>query len=163
MNDLAVFIQDMNEEAGLLMSFSIIEEEMLKAISERRWDGLESIIIRLRKKSDLLNQAEDKRVQSFELLKTNLGVPSSAGFFKILPIVKDEKRAQMTESYRKLKLAIYSVKGATLRLSYYFQSLSETFKKVMGELFPHRKGKLYTRTGKLTKTIDDTLVLNKSL
>jgi hypothetical protein len=55
------------------------------------------------------------------------------------------------------------VKGATLRLSYYFQSLSDTFKKVLEELFPHRKGKLYTRNGKPTKTIDDTLILNKSL
>ena len=163
MNDLSIFIEDMNQEAGLLMSFSNIEEEMLNSISERRWEGLESIIIRLRKKSDLLNQAEDKRVQSFELLKTSLGLPTSAGFFKILPLVKEEKRSGLMESYRKLKLAVYSVKGATLRLSYYFQSLSDTVKKVLGELFPHRKGKLYTQTGELTKTIDDTLVLNKSL
>lgn len=163
MQELSDFIEDMNNEAGLLLSFSLLEEEMQRAVSEKRWDSLESIILRLRKKSDLVNRAEEQRVKSFEICKASLGAPENTGFFRLLPLIPDEKRRIVTESYRKLKIAVYSVKNATLRLSYYFQSVSETLKTVLSELFPHRKGKIYARNGKATETIDTTLILNKSL
>ena len=163
MREVAEFIRCMKEESTLLAGFAGLEEEMQRLVSDRRWDGLESIIQRLRKKSDLVNRSEEERERSFHVLKISLGVPEDVGFFKVLPFVPEEQRRMMTDAYRKLKLAVYAVKGATLRLSYYFQSYSETVKKVMGELFPHRKGKLYSHTGQPTATIDDALVLNKSL
>jgi hypothetical protein len=163
MHELESFIQAMKDEAGLLISFAGLEEEMQRLVSERRWDGLEGVILRLRKKSDLVDKAEEERVHSFQMLKLALSIPEDASFFKLLPFISDEKRRWMTDAYRKLKLAVYAVKGATLRLSYYFQSYSETVKNVMGEIFPHRKGKLYAQNGRPTKTIDERLVLDKRL
>ncbi len=163
MQEVAEFIRCMKEEATLLAAFAGLEEEMQRLVSDHRWDGLETIIQRLRQKSDLVNRSEEERERSFHVLKIALGVPEDVSFFKMLPFVPDEKRRVITDAYRKLKLAVYAVKGATLRLSYYFQSYSDTVKKVLGELFPHRKGKLYSQTGQPTATIDDALVLNKSL
>ena len=163
MQELDNFIQSMKDEAGHLISFAGMEEEMQRLVVERKWDGLESTILRLRKKSDLVDRAENGRVRSFQMLKVVLGIPEDAGFFKLLPFIPEEKRRSLTESYRKLKLAVYAVKGATLRLSYYFQSYSETVKKIMGEIFPHRKGKLYSHTGRPTGTIDERLVLDKRM
>ena len=163
MEELSALIQDMNAEAGLLIHYARLEEELQRAVADRKWDQLENLILKLRKKSDLVNQAEDKRALSFEGLKSALGVPADTGFFKVLPLFGDEHRSLLTESYRKLKIAVYSVKSATLRLSYYFQSVSDTVKDVLAELFPHRKGRMYARNGKVAETIDHTLVLNKSL
>ncbi len=163
MQEVTEFIRCMKEEATFLAGFAGLEEEMQRLVSDRRWDGLEAIILRLRKKSDLVNRSEEERERSFHVLKIALGIPDDVTFFKILPFVPEGSRRLMTDAYRKLKLAVYAVKGATLRLSYYFQSYSETVKKVMGELFPHRKGKLYSHTGKPTGTIDDSLVLDKRL
>ncbi|MBN2351864.1 MAG: hypothetical protein JXD23_04775 [Spirochaetales bacterium] len=163
MHELENFIQSMKDEAGHLISFASLEEEMQRLVGERRWDGLENAILRLRKKSDAVDRSEEERVRSFQMLKVALGIPDNAGFFKLLPFIQEENRRTLTEAYRKLKLAVYAVKGATLRLSYYFQSYSETVKKIMGEIFPHRKGKLYSHTGRPTGTIDERLVLDKHM
>jgi hypothetical protein len=163
MREITEFIRCMKDEATLLAGFAGLEEEMQRLVSDRRWDGLEAVILRLRKKSDLVNRSEEERVRSFHVLKIAIGIPEDVSFFKTLPFVPEENRRVLTEAYRALKLAVYAVKGATLRLSYYFQSYSETVKKVMGELFPHRKGRLYSFTGQPTRTIDDSLVLDKSL
>jgi hypothetical protein len=163
MQELENFIQSMKDEAGLLITFAALEEEMQRLVGERRWDGLEGVILRLRKKNDLVDKAEERRVRFFHMLKVVVGIPEDASFFKLLPFIPEESRRTLTEAYRKLKLAVYAVKGATIRLSYYFQSYSETVKKVMGEIFPHRKGKLYAQNGRPTGTIDDRLVLDKQL
>jgi hypothetical protein len=163
MHELENFILAMKDEAALLITFAGMEEEMQRLVGERHWDSLESNILRLRKKTDAIDKAEEERVHSFQMLKVVVGIPEDASFFKLLPFIPEEKRRNMTEAYRNLKLAVYAVKGATLRLSYYFQSYSETVKKVMGEIFPHRKGKMYSQNGRPTKTIDERLVLDKQL
>jgi hypothetical protein len=155
MHELENFILAMKDEAALLITFAGMEEEMQRLVGERHWDSLES--------TDAIDKAEEERVHSFQMLKVVVGIPEDASFFKLLPFIPEEKRRNMTEAYRNLKLAVYAVKGATLRLSYYFQSYSETVKKVMGEIFPHRKGKMYSQNGRPTKTIDERLVLDKQL
>ena len=69
MQELDNFIQSMKDEAGHLISFAGMEEEMQRLVVERKWDGLESTIVRLRKKSELVDRAEDGRVRSFQILQ----------------------------------------------------------------------------------------------
>ena len=69
MHELENFIQSMKDEAGHLISFASLEEEMQRLVGERRWDGLEKAILRLRKKSDAVDRSEEERVRSFQMLK----------------------------------------------------------------------------------------------
>jgi len=163
MHEIASFIRDMQEEAALLSGFASLEDDMQSLVSEKRWNELEHTILRFRKKSDLLDKAEEKRIRSFEELKAALGVPGDVTFFGVLPMVGEQERKPLSDAYRTLKVAVYSVKGSTVRLGCYFRSISETLRSVLGEIFPHRKGKLYSRNGKVTESSDASLVLNKHL
>ncbi|RPJ08347.1 MAG: hypothetical protein EHM28_04570 [Spirochaetaceae bacterium] len=163
MQDIASFSGDMKEEAALLSSFASLEDEMQAVVSEKRWNELERIILRFRKKSDLLGKAEEQRIRSFEELKVSLGVPADVTFFGLLPMVAEAERTPLADAYRVLKVAVYAVKGSTVRMGYYFKSVSDTLKSVLGEIFPHRKGKLYSRSGRVTESADASFVLNKHL
>jgi len=157
------FIEDMQCEAERLLAFAKAEEEIQVAVSERRWEALETLIVKLRKQSELVNEAEDRRFNSFELLKAELGLAANISFFRLLPLIPEAERQGLSESYRQLKVAVYAVKSATLRLNYYFQSVSDTLQKILQELLPHRKGKLYARNGKTTEPLVDNLIVNHSL
>ncbi|MBN1525919.1 MAG: hypothetical protein JW904_15680 [Spirochaetales bacterium] len=163
MQEITVFMEDMIQEAELLSGFATLEEEMQGIVREKQWDKLEETILRIRKKSEMLDKAEEKRIQSFDELKAALGVPADVSFFGILPMVGEDIRLPLSEAYRKLKVAVYSVKGATLRLSYYFRSISETLKGVLAEIFPHRKGTMYSHNGKVSKMSDASMILDKRL
>ncbi len=163
MKELKLFIKDMKAEAALLNSFARLEDEMQILAGNKKWEGIEPVIQNLRDRSHKLNNIEENRCASFRALKQKLGAPLDATFLKILPLLPVEARDELLTTYRELKIAVFSVKGATARLTYYFRSIEESFKKVLGELFPHRKGKIYAKDGKAKKVPDDTLLLNKQL
>jgi hypothetical protein len=163
MKELKLFVRDMQKEAALLKEFARLEDEMQVCAGEKRWEDIEGIIGRLRENSQTLNSIEENRWSSFDAVKIRLGIARDAGFLSLLPLVPAEVREELLSTYRKLKVAVYSVKGATTRLTYYFKSMEESFRKVMGELFPYRKGRLYAKDGKPTKVPADALLLNKHL
>jgi hypothetical protein len=163
MKELKLFIKDMKAEAAVLKSFARLEDEMQNLAGNKKWESIEPVIQNLQDKAQKLNKIEDNRCASFRALKQKLGAPADATFLKILPLIPSEKRDELLKAYRELKIAVFSVKGASARLTYYFKSIEQSFKKVLGELFPHRKGKIYAKDGRAKKVPDDTLLLNKHL
>ncbi|MEJ2663809.1 MAG: hypothetical protein P8107_07170 [Spirochaetia bacterium] len=163
MKELKLFIKDMQNEAALLKEFAELEDQMQLCAGENRWEDIERVIGELKGKAGTLNSIEECRCASFDALKKKLGLPCETGFLKLLPIVPVTERERLLSAYRKLKVAVFSVKGATTRLTYYFRSMEGSFKKVLGELFPHRKGKIYSKDGRPKKVPDDALLLNKHL
>jgi len=136
---------------------------MQECAGEKRWEDIDGVIGRLRERSQTLTSVEENRCSSFDAVKIKLGVARDAGFLSLLPLVPEQARDELLCAYRELKVAVYSVKGATTRLTYFFKSVEESFRKVLGELFPHRKGRLYAKDGKPTKIPVDALLLNKHL
>jgi len=51
------------------------------------------------------------------------------------------------------------VKASAGLLNYYVQSMSDALRQILEELFPHRKGKMYSRTGKAKEPGDESLML----
>ena len=163
MKELKLFIKDMKAEATLLKSFARLEDEMQILAGNKKWESIEPVIQNLRDKAYKLNKIEENRCASFGALKQKLGLPPGTTFLKVLPLIPAQVRQELLSAYRELKISVISVKGASARLTYYFKSIEESFKKVLGELFPHRKGKIYAKNGKAKKVPDDTLILNKHL
>jgi hypothetical protein len=54
---------------------------------------------------------------------------------------------------------VIRVKASAGLLNYYVQSMSEALRQILEELFPHRKGKMYSRTGKPKEAGDESLML----
>jgi hypothetical protein len=163
MKELKLFIQDMEKEAELLKAFARLEDEMQLLVAVKKWEEMEAVILNLRQKTLELDKLEQARCASFQTVKQKLGTAEDTAFLQILPLVTPELSAELLTAYRKLKVAVVQVKGATTRLTYFFKAIEESFKKVLGELFPHRKGKIYAKDGRPKKAALDSLLLNKHL
>ena len=55
-----------------------------------------------------------------------------------------------------------SLATATNRLRYFAEALAGTLGRVLEEVFPHRRGKIYSRRGKAT-SVNDSLLVDRSL
>ena len=163
MKELQLLIKGMEKEAVLLKGFARLEDEMQVLAAAKKWEEMEAVILSLREDALKLDELEKTRCEAYSAVKAELGLPEDAEFLSILPSVPSEYNDDLLSAYRKLKVAVIQVKGATTRLTYYFKAIEESFKKVLGELFPHRKGKIYAKDGRAKKVLDDALLLNKHL
>ena len=53
----------------------------------------------------------------------------------------------MEESWRGLRMAVVRLKTATGRMRYSAEALALTLNRILEQVFPYRKGKIYNRRG----------------
>lgn len=163
MREATMLLKDLELEAELFCSFARLENEIQNTVAEQNWSNLDNLLSRLEKRAEVINKIEEKRIVSFQALREKLGISEDMPFSRFISNVPDDYRDNLTEAYRSLETAICRVKGATARLGYYFKSLAGSLNRMLSEIFPYKKGKIYCRKGKLKKTADDSMVLNQSI
>ena len=92
-------------------------------------------------------------------LQRSIQAGEQEGFTEIVAHLPAEDRDELLTLYRHLKASVIRVKASAGLLNYYVQSMSEALRQILEELFPHRKGKMYSRTGKPQEPGDESLML----
>ncbi|MBN1835093.1 MAG: hypothetical protein JW820_04525 [Spirochaetales bacterium] len=161
--------QAMRAEAQVLNEFAAGQKRLQELIGKRQWTRVETEIEELKCLSSRAEALEDGRHAAYRALKTELGMgeaadPAAGGggapsFEEVVTRLPAGERDELFALYRQLKLEVIRVKGNAGLLGYYLRSLSGTLQKVLEELFPHRKGRLYSRSGKTREAGDDSLVV----
>lgn len=159
----------LREEAQILNEFAAGQRRLQELIGKRQWTRLEDQIKELKRLASRAETLEDLRNRSYQELKTALGVGREGSrdsqarpgesFEEVVTRLPAAERDELFGLYRQLKLALIRVKGNAGLLGYYLRSLSSTLQKVLEELFPHRKGNFYSRSGKTRAAGDDSLVV----
>ena len=146
-------------EARMLKDFADLQKSLQQAISKRKWTELNKEIEDLRLLADRIEVQEEDRVQAYQLLKDSLHAGKEDSFLEIVSRLPVEDRDELLVLYRHLKAAVIRVRASAGLLNYYVQSMSEALRQILEELFPHRKGKLYSRTGKPKEAGDESLMM----
>jgi len=159
----------LRDEAQVLTEFAAGQKRLQELIGKRQWTRLEGQIEELKSLASRAETLEEQRHSSYRQLKADLGLsdepPGKAGagdagrFEDVVTRLAGPDRDELFALYRQLKLAVIRVKGNAGLLGFYLRSLSGTLQKVLEELFPHRKGRIYSRSGKTRETGDDSLVV----
>ena len=155
--------QEMKIEVQLLDNFFELEENLHNAIYDKKWPLLEGLISNLKGTGSDIEIADEKRDQYFTAVKKYIGLPVTSGLSELLENVEEEQGEEIKKLQRDLKIRVVKVKGSTGRLGYVFRSLSESLNDILGEVFPHRKGKIYSMQGKPTDYADESLMVNRNL
>ena len=74
-----------------------------------------------------------------------------------------EVQDELVRIHMELKLGVLKVKSSTGRLGYLFRVLSDSMNEILTEIFPHRKGKIYSHDGREKGYVEESVVVNKSL
>lgn len=149
----------LRQEAESLRAFAAVQNNLQQAISRRQWTELNREIDALRRLADKIEMMEENRLQAFEALREALNAEPREGFTALAFRLPAEERDELIGLYRSLKAAVVRVKASAGLLSYYIGSMSDALRQIVEELFPHRKGRLYSRTGKTKEAGDESLML----
>jgi ribosomal 50S subunit-associated protein YjgA (DUF615 family) len=146
-------------EARTLKDFAELQKDLQLAISKRQWTELSREIDALRRLAEKIETLEEDRIQAYQTLKSSLEADEKESFTEIVARLPAKDRDELLALYRHLKAAVIRVKASAGLLNYYVQSMSEALRQILEELFPHRKGKMYSRTGKPKEPGDESLML----
>jgi AAA+ ATPase superfamily predicted ATPase len=165
------FKKILREEAHALREFAAGQKRLQELIGKRQWTKIETQIVELKSLASLAETLENQRFHTYQQLKASLGIGAertrksgqeeAESFAQIVTRLPHSDRDELFGLYRQLKLAVIRVKGNAGLLGFYLRSLSETLQKVLEELFPHRKGRIYSRSGKARDAGDDSLVIHR--
>jgi hypothetical protein len=150
--------EGMENEAKLFQRLGADLDRLRDSYSGSEWtksltiaQGFESSILEI-------EAAEAARDRAFKDLKEGLGASAEDPFPAVLMRVPEEERARLDEAWRRLRTSVFSLKTASGRLRYSAETMSDTLNKIIDGVFPHRRGKIYTRHGTPTKSVGSLLI-----
>jgi len=153
----------MQIEIDLLNGFAGLEVKLQDAFLRRDWSELDILVSEMGSFSGRIEAMEERRHNTFLELKVLLRLAEKMTFSRVITEMSGEDREELSDLYRKLKIAVIRVRGATGRLGYYFRSVSDSANRVLSELLPYRKGRIYSRVGLPRAVEEASLVFNREL
>ena len=151
----------MEEETRLLGDYAARLAALQGSVGGRNWEEVEKGIAALRSLAGEIEGVEAARVQAYRSLKASLRLSGEEPFDLVASRLGPPAKGELLDLHRKLKIAIIRVKGASGLLGYYVRSIADARRQALEELFPHRKGRLYSRSGRAKATADESLVLDR--
>lgn len=143
--------------------FSGHEKRLQRCMIEKNWRELELILSGLEKTAAEIAAIEEERVRELERLRTEAGLAEDASFYEIIGRFPEPERSACSAAYRTLKTEVYITKGVAETIGRYATSATGSLREVLDELYPHRRGKLYTKDGFTKSSRMDALVVNQRL
>ncbi|WP_319561828.1 flagellar export chaperone FlgN [Marispirochaeta sp.] len=156
-------IQIIKQEISLMEEFRCNEEELRDALKRSDWASLSDHMERMGQIADWIDSTEQRRRALYSALCAEFGADETIPFYQAIMSLPEELRSECAELYRSLKFTTVKIKGVTWSLDSHIRSVSDTMQAVLNELFPYRKGKLYSRHGKARTADTEPLVVNQHL
>lgn len=138
-------------------------ETIRSSIFRHDWKQLTESLEKMEKLSGYLTALEKERMHVFEKLRNEVAAGPSAGFYTVVVRLPKDEQDQASELFRKLKSQVLQLQGVVWSIDAYTRSISTTIYDILQEIFPHKRGTMYSKTGKKRSTDNDPLVVNHQL
>ncbi|HEY9595982.1 MAG TPA: hypothetical protein VHE79_15990, partial [Spirochaetia bacterium] len=107
-----------------------------------------------------IEEADEARDEAFARLRVALDLPAATAFSAVLPALPEAGRVALEDSWRALRVSVVRLKTATGTLRYSAETMSDTLNRMLNEIFPYRRGKIYSRRG-TAKTVDGAMLVDQ--
>jgi hypothetical protein len=153
----------LEKEIELIDSFTVIEGSIIDSVINNNWDILESVINKAEGLSLLIEALDKKRAICVQTLRESTGEDDSAHFYRLTAGLETEQKDQINDLYRKLKLSVLNLQNMNWRIDTYVGTVTGIMKQTLKEIYPHRRGSLYSKTGTIREAESNPMVLNRKL
>ncbi|MCI0481502.1 MAG: hypothetical protein L0213_07930, partial [Candidatus Dadabacteria bacterium] len=153
-------LEYMKLELNRLEAFREAELELKNGISRKDWDGLDRCIRKMKLLSTDLVGVEEKRNRAFIELRDLVGEEEGAGFYQVIVHLPVEERESFAELYRAMKFLAVGIRSVTYCIDEHLQTINGTLQQILNELFPYRKGNLYSKHGKRREAHHNPMIVN---
>ncbi len=137
----------MDMEAELFSRLGVEMDRLRDSFVAKKWNESLAIAQSFEGAALDIQNADRVRETAFGALKEGLGMPEEESFHALLSRVPAEERGSLEESRRKLGASVFRLKTTSGRLRYSTESLAESLNAILEGIFPHRRGRMYTRHG----------------
>lgn len=153
----------LRKQASLLEEFAVKEHELQDAVIRRDWPAMDSVMPKLEHLSRSLESVERRRHVAVDRIKKSAGVAADAPFAELVSRAGEIDRTELTALFRELQIHVLRVKNQTGGIDAYVRNSMKTANTVLGEVFPERKGTIYSRHGRRSPLRGSAMVLNREL
>ena len=153
----------MEREAELLEHMVGYEITLKESVIAHNWTRLELAQRKLNPVLEKLAKVEEERHEVFSGLQEAVGEDPEAGFYEVLVHLDRSTRERAAEAYRTLKFTVLKIQGMTNSIDVYLKTVTGAMQEILAELFPFRKGNLYTRKGTTTQAQANPMVFSRRL
>jgi hypothetical protein len=151
----------MQREAELFDRLGLEVERLRESFQEKSWSAGLVIAQGMENAAEEIAAADAARDQAFVLLRSALDLPRETSFSGLMPALPDEARGELEDGWRRLRVAVIRLKTATGRMRYSAEALADALNRILEQIFPYRKGKIYSRRGTPTGVSGAVLVDRK--
>ncbi len=152
----------MERESELFLVMGREVDRLRDSVQEKKWAPGLAIAQGLERFAVKVEEADTARDGAYEALCADLGIPSDSVFSALLSRVDAEQRSLLENRWRNLRTSVIHLGTASNRLRYYAEALGGTLGRVLEEVFPHRRGRIYSRRGTAT-SVNDSLLVDRKL
>ncbi|MFW5712806.1 MAG: hypothetical protein ACOCW5_01175 [Spirochaetia bacterium] len=138
-------------------------ETIRSSIFKHDWKQLSESIEKMERLSGYLAALEKERDHVFEKLRSEVKASPSDGFYTVVVRLEREEQETLSSLFRKLKTKVIQLQGVIWSIDAYTRSISTTIYDILQEIFPHKRGTMYSKSGKKRKIDNDPLVVNHQL
>jgi hypothetical protein len=147
-NALVRVLKDrIDREAELFADLGQAVERLRDSFQQKSWGPSLSLAENIERSSRSIEEADAARDEAFAAVRRAMDLPLETTMSAILPMLPDLMRSEMEESWRGLRMAVVRLKTSTGRMRYSAEALAFTLNRILEQVFPYRKGKIYNRRG----------------
>jgi hypothetical protein len=136
-----------DRETELFADLGQAVERLRESFQQKSWGPSLFLAENIERSSNAIEQADAARDDAFAAVREAMELPLETTMSAILPALPDLLRSEMEESWRGLRMAVVRLKTSTGRMRYSAEALAFTLNRILEQVFPYRKGKMYTRRG----------------
>lgn len=136
-----------DREADLFADLGQEVERLRDSFQQKSWGPSLSLAEGIERSSQAVVEADAARDEAFAAVRESMDLPLETTMSAILPALPDLLRSEMEESWRALRMSVVRLKTSTGRMRYSAEALAFTLNRILEQVFPYRKGKIYTRRG----------------
>lgn len=136
-----------DREAELFADLGQEVERLRDSFQQKSWGPSLSLAENIERSSQAVVLADAARDEAFAAVREAMDLPLETTMSAILPALPDLLRSEMEGSWRALRMSVVRLKTSTGRMRYSAEALAFTLNRILEQVFPYRKGKIYTRRG----------------
>ena len=149
-------------EAGLFLVMEKEVDRLRDSVQQKKWAPALATAQGLERFAAKIEETDTARDRTFQDLCAILGLSSDVPFAILLSRLDVAQRSVLEKRWRSLRISVIRLGTASNRLRYYAEALGGTVGRILEEIFPHRKGRIYSRRGKAT-SVNDALLVDRKL
>ena len=155
--------QEMRSEIDMLAEFVRLEESLGGMVTRRDWPSMEEALATLNEMSVRIETTEGRRHEVYTDLKETLSNGDEASFRDVLSSLPASETNTLRELQTEMRSTLVRVKSLSNGLIYYLSCMRESTSRILEEVFPQRKGKIYSSSGRTRDNLEQPRLVNQRL